>query len=287
MFPHAVVAVDFSAGGEVLIRSLSSLRALGTERVTLVHALDVTYPLAGVVDYSEGYALHLKKLKERVTAEGFEADAELLTGDPAREVPRLASNRNASLIVVGSRSHNKLFNAFLGSVAWGILRHVRTPVLVVRIEPGSAAGDEPFASRTPRGFERLVLPTDWSQTAERAFAVAESLARHGAIRSFHLLHVRSQLDEARTGKSTEAVDRKKLDALAERLRASGAAAVEIEAPSGAPVPEIVRLADGRPGTLIVMGTHGRSFLADSFLGGVSREVVRTSRSAVLLVPAPG
>jgi nucleotide-binding universal stress UspA family protein len=52
-----------------------------------------------------------------------------LVGDPARELARSAED--AELLVVGSHGHGPLAEAFLGSVAAGVLRHARCPVAVI------------------------------------------------------------------------------------------------------------------------------------------------------------
>lgn len=286
MFPHAVIGIDFSPGGEVLIRSLPLLRSLGTEEITLLHSLDVTFPTEGSTGFEGAYRDHLRTVQERAIRNGYRAETLLTRGDPTVQVPRAARERDAQLIVVGSRSQNRHLPAFVGSIAWGILRESPVPVLVVRIEPGGVVGEQPFERVHPE-FSRILFPTDGSDTAEQAFRHVEAIVGGGNIRKVSLLHVRSAVDEARSGRSTEAAEMEKLSALAQRLNARGASHVDCAAPSGSPYLEIVRRTQAVPGTLVVMGTHGRGFLGDAFLGGVTREVVRDSRSPVLVVPPGG
>jgi nucleotide-binding universal stress UspA family protein len=59
-------------------------------------------------------------------------EAEPASGDPAREIIAEAENRNADLIIVGSRGHGRLAGLLLGSVAQKLLSHAPCPVLVVR-----------------------------------------------------------------------------------------------------------------------------------------------------------
>ncbi|MFJ1251981.1 universal stress protein [Cupriavidus sp. CuC1] len=54
-----------------------------------------------------------------------------LTGDPAREIMRLATERDADAIVVGAKRRGALANAMLGSVATALLAKSEVPVLVV------------------------------------------------------------------------------------------------------------------------------------------------------------
>ncbi len=53
-------------------------------------------------------------------------------GDPAEEIIALAKDRQADLIVIGSRGHGRLAGLLLGSVAQKVLAHASCPVVVVR-----------------------------------------------------------------------------------------------------------------------------------------------------------
>ena len=71
---------------------------------------------------------------ERVRAAGRDAASELAMGDPAAELCRIAAERGARLIAVGSHGHGALARALLGSVSTAVLHHAPCPVLVVRRE---------------------------------------------------------------------------------------------------------------------------------------------------------
>lgn len=53
-------------------------------------------------------------------------------GDPAEQIIALAKERQADLIVIGSRGHGQLAGLLLGSVAQKVLAHASCPVLVMR-----------------------------------------------------------------------------------------------------------------------------------------------------------
>ncbi|MDZ7582927.1 MAG: universal stress protein [Deltaproteobacteria bacterium] len=60
----------------------------------------------------------------------------------------------------------------------------------------------------------------------------------------------------------------------------------IEVCYGVPFKEITRLIRERDVQLVVMGTQGRGFFGEFFLGSVSHNVLRQSVAPVLLIPAP-
>jgi nucleotide-binding universal stress UspA family protein len=69
---------------------------------------------------------------ETATRAGVEADVEILEGDPANELVSLADNRDADMIVVGSRGYGALAGAVLGSVSQSVSQHANRPVVVAK-----------------------------------------------------------------------------------------------------------------------------------------------------------
>jgi len=55
---------------------------------------------------------------------------------------------------------------------------------------------------------------------------------------------------------------------------------------GHPVEEILKAADEEDCSMIVLGTHGKGFLRQTFLGSVARSVLDRSRQPVLIIPIP-
>jgi nucleotide-binding universal stress UspA family protein len=55
---------------------------------------------------------------------------------------------------------------------------------------------------------------------------------------------------------------------------------------GHPVDEILKVVDGEKCDLIILGTHGKGFLLETFLGSVAHSVLDRSRKPVFIVPLP-
>jgi nucleotide-binding universal stress UspA family protein len=55
---------------------------------------------------------------------------------------------------------------------------------------------------------------------------------------------------------------------------------------GHPVEEILKAADEEQCSLIVLGTHGKGFLKQTFLGSVARSVLDRAKDPVFIVPLP-
>jgi nucleotide-binding universal stress UspA family protein len=55
---------------------------------------------------------------------------------------------------------------------------------------------------------------------------------------------------------------------------------------GYPVEEILKVADEEDCSILVLGTHGKGFLKQTFLGSVARSVLDRAQKPVLIVPLP-
>jgi nucleotide-binding universal stress UspA family protein len=139
---------------------------------------------------------------------------------------------------------------------------------------------------------KIVHPTDFSECATQAEAVAADLARQldGELVLVQVLveaplysegfisrrQVQTVFDAQR--KWTEQT----LEARAEQLRQSGIK-TSWRVQSGAPFEEIVRTAEEERAGMIVMGTHGRGGLNHMLLGSVAERVIRLAPCPVLTV----
>ena len=136
--------------------------------------------------------------------------------------------------------------------------------------------------------EHILFPTDFSENAKHAFTYVEQLVAAGAKR-VTLLHVqdRTRIDPHLTHRLEEfnAIDRARLEGLKDMLQKNGNATIDIELCYGAPFVEIIRLIQERNVYLVVMGSQGRGFVEELFLGSVSHNVARHANTAVLLIPA--
>jgi nucleotide-binding universal stress UspA family protein len=66
---------------------------------------------------------------------GVDAEAEIVEGNPAREIVDAAKLRGADMIIVGSRGLGAISSMFLGSVSRDVLSEADRPVLIVKETP--------------------------------------------------------------------------------------------------------------------------------------------------------
>jgi nucleotide-binding universal stress UspA family protein len=132
-----VIATDGSEGAEAAaVAGAGVARTLGTTAI-LVYVRPSLGPL-GEPYYQEKLSeqmAHARAALDRarglVVHEGVAAEEEILEGSAADRVVELARDRNAPLIVVGSRGLGAVAGALLGSVSSAIIHRTDRPVLVV------------------------------------------------------------------------------------------------------------------------------------------------------------
>ena len=152
-------------------------------------------------------------------------------------------------------------------------------------------------------LKRILVPIDFSETSEAAVRYGVALGRafeatlhllHAAVR--HELQVmveRQRVIDLFLGQDagTKSPPNAAHELLAPLLTADEQHDVRAEyvlraSGSGGPYAEIVRYARERDIDLIVMGTHGRGFVAHMLMGSVAEKVVRGAPCPVLTVRHP-
>jgi nucleotide-binding universal stress UspA family protein len=148
-----VIATDGSEAGESAARTGFELARLIGDEVILVSVWELlTGSFGTAVPYMDERSLEADKIRGQavldaaVTAAaeaGVKAEAQLVQGQPAEEICRIAKERDARMIVVGTHGWGPIRSFLSGSVLAGVLHDASCPVL---------AG--PRGSREPTDAER-------------------------------------------------------------------------------------------------------------------------------------
>jgi acetoin utilization protein AcuB len=163
-------------------------------------------------------------------------------------------------------------------------------------------GKWPSVSMTPQ-INNILYATDLSKNSSYAFLYAIDMAKKHDARIV-ILHAieptpdyaelpAAVKDELRKREHQELVESMKthLQGFCKKAEAQiGPPCVELVSkilvPVGHPPEEILNAADEEGCDVIVIGTHGKGFLAHAFLGSVSNAVLHRSRKPVVTIPLP-
>jgi len=287
MFSKILIATDSSPSSLSVVGCARSLRAIGAKECVLAQCFTIREHVPFPHQIKAYIESMLNQQKEILEKDGLVTTVVVDAGLPGTLIPRMAAERGCSMIVVGSHGHNLVSEIFLGGTATAILHHATRPILIVRLKADKETGHAICAGEGCDFTRHVLYVTDFSDHAQRAFAYVGELVAAGA-RRVTLLHVQDQtrLDTHLEDRLAEfnAIDRERLEMLKARLEEMGDAEIAMEVPYGSPIDEILkRTREGRTG-LVVMGTHGRGFVSELFLGSVSHNVARHSEAPVLLIP---
>ena len=138
MLKTILVALDGSEIQERVIQSLEELQLQPTTKIVLAHvvpAIDLSQEVAGDRPQAvEGlpYLLIEKQLQSYQAKIPGESIIEIVTGDPAEEIIRLANIYQADLIAIGSRGLTGVKRIIQGSVSSQVVENAPCSVLVVK-----------------------------------------------------------------------------------------------------------------------------------------------------------
>jgi nucleotide-binding universal stress UspA family protein len=145
-------------------------------------------------------------------------------------------------------------------------------------------------SHSPDSIRRILVPHDFSDSANRALDYAVALASRlgAAVTVIHAYEVpvygfaEGPVVTVEIGGQIEAAARGAMDALAKRTKPAGVD-VSFFLRQGPAWSEINAVAKEVGADLVVIGSHGRQGISRALLGSVAERVVRTAPCPVLTV----
>ncbi len=140
MLKTILVALDSSELSQRVIQSLDELQIQPATKIILAHVMpspesDMEMAVDRPHSSEELLYRHIEKqLQSYQAGLPCESELEIVTGDPAVEIVRLAHIHQANLIVIGSRGLTGLKRILEGSVSSQVVADAPCSVLVVKPE---------------------------------------------------------------------------------------------------------------------------------------------------------
>ena len=245
----------------------------------------------------------LRGIADEIEALGIRATATVLEGSVASTLADHLHATATDLVVMTTHDRRRFEQLLLGSVSHEVVRHVHSPVLLVR-----EGGEEPPPITTRAAVEHILVPQDGSAFAAQILSHAATLAT--VMRAdVTLLGVQQPAvaiaaspglgtppdvpqipsamidvgsDEARAESLSQLLQRAAEPLRAHQLRVH----VEVRV-DGQPAHAIVEYARQHEIDLVAMTTHGRGALTRLVVGSVSESVLRATPTPVLMYRPEG
>ncbi len=289
MFSRIIVATDLSPASFAVVNCVGGLRTFGARECLLLQCVNVHEAASSAFSYTTRFLEeNMAEQKGLLEKQGFAVKAHVAFGSPKTEIGHIAREEGYSLVVVGSRGHSLIGETLLGGVAEAVIRHATVPVLLLRLDVKKDGRVVCCQADRCDFVEHVLYPTDFSENADRAFPYVEKIVADGAKR-VTLLHVqdRTRIDPHLHHRLDEfnEIDQGRLAKLKARLVGKGDARIDTEVVFSHPIQEVLRVIREQDVRLVLMGSQGRGFVEEIFLGSVSHNVARHSDAAVMLIPA--
>jgi nucleotide-binding universal stress UspA family protein len=309
MFKRMIIASETTPDAFEMLKCLKDLKKLGAKECLLLQCLHPHEVKATISSHFNAILEdNLNRQKEVLLEQGFEVKTRTVPGFIKSEVNKIAKEEDFSIIVVSTPEYSMMGEVLFGGVAQEVIHHASKPVLLIRT---SSYPDEVPSKKECNITDHILFPTDFSENAGLAFDYVRKMVSDG-VKNVTLLHIQDQArinprlgyrlekynvidtpedltqEEALAAQRLEKynlIDAQRLEEMKKELQALGEVKVDIKLCCGSPSVEILKIIREQQISLVVMGSQGRGFIKEVYLGSVSNNIARHSPAAVLLIPA--
>lgn len=286
---NILVPIDFSAASLLSLQWAKFIAQRTKANIHLVNVHHFGYPIAQaltppIIGSENEIKEHLHRDLQTVALSQKlpHASLQIRVGRPYDQICELASEIQADLIVLSTHGRTGWERALLGSTAERVIRHAPCPVLVAR--PTSRR-------KTEFKLQKIVVPLDFSECAERGLHYAIELARlfQARLSLINVTQLHHDLppvviySETALKRWAREVAEAHMAELVEKTDFEGVK-FETVHKSGSPAQKVCRHAVKEGADLIVSSTHGRTGLSHALIGSTAEKISRYARSPVLIVP---
>ena len=271
---HILAATDLSPRADRAVERAFRMAGETGAALTVLTVTDEDIPEPLASRLRPETEAHLRQICDGLSQGGaIPFEAKVIAGDPSVDIPRIASEVGADIVLMGTHRRRAFLDAFRETTLERVVRLSAPTVLLIR-EPADHA------------YGRVLAALDFSPAASAALAAARWVAPQAEIRAFHAVHVPFTgyaegdprgASGTRFLREAEAARRRWLDIN--------------PLPDGVAVPEILEGALGgvfgaelsrTAPNLIALGAHARHGIADMVLGSFTRDLVRDPPADLLI-----
>lgn len=296
---HILVPTDFSETSREAFPYAYKIALKYGARITLLHAITLyehdpnnpKHSFASVDEFyksvEESAATSCDEIIEEAQkhSDGITIEKVMERGiSPHEVISGYARDHAVDLIVMATHGRSGLLNVLIGSVTEKVIQSAPCPVFVVK--------KPKHADLRKLQFNRILVPTDFSDSSKKAMEHALELARryNASITVMHAVEFR--FHPAYYAGGIESVfdldpDIKmrietRLEAFIRSIDAHGVP-VTAKVTEGNSHTEIVRVAKDDQHDLIVMSTRGHDEIADYLIGSTTDRVIKRTPCPVLVI----
>ncbi|QGG46387.1 universal stress protein [Heliorestis convoluta] len=285
MLEKALLCTDLSPPAEKLSLFAEKLGSAGLKELILAHIMTKARHDEEDSKVSEEVLEKLEQQKKILEQQGLSVTVEVTIGVPAVELVKIAEKENVSVIIIGSHGKGIFKKLAIGSVSSEVLQNTSRACLFIPISLTDA--EETYQLPSENLCSNILYCTDFSEASEQAFVQVKRIVQKFGC-TVTMLHVQDRsLIETYYWQQIDDIADEMYDNLkkqSQELVELGAREAHIKLTYGYPKELIVDKLKSEDFSLVIMGSQGKGFIQELFLGSVSYNVLRNSPVPVLLIP---
>lgn len=274
-FKSILCPVDFSDYSELSLRHAMAFAEKHGAHLTVLHVLPDIKNVMGfperIPPFPDGLVDEAnRQLKYFVSGNALPRvpyECMVHIGTPDKTILKIAEERRADLIVMGSHGRTGYEKFLLGSVTYKLLHKSATPVLVV---PKKLQKPILSEGKPATGIKKILCPLDFGTASAKVSAVAHFLT-NAYESELYLLHVADKEEDLPSA-------RKQLEKYAASI-----ARTNLIVERGNAAERILEASELLGIDLIVIGHHTRLPLHNWFLGSVALRVIAEGSLPALVI----
>jgi nucleotide-binding universal stress UspA family protein len=269
-----LISLEMAESGKRVIEAAGEIVRVWPGNIGLLHIITVRDTLADPDVLTHNQAT-MAEWKEKLRGCGAsEVSAELVQGIPWLEIGNRTELEDVACVLMGSHGKGRIARMLLGSQTANVLVRGKKPLLIIRLK-SAGNGEDSCILSGKKITSRILYAVDSSASARERISAIAWMAR-ALPDELVLIHV-----EDPTG--AEPMAGAEEEALIKDLKAAGFSNIITMHCTGDPARNIMRLAEERQSTLIVLGAKEKHGIRERALGSVTDTVVHNARTHVLVV----
>ncbi len=281
MFDKVIIVAQIPFSEMQLVKKAKQLKQLGVKECLLTQCLSSYEEISAMsLHFSDYLNETMEKQVKILTEEGFIVTTKrFIAGNIQAELSKIAHEEGYSMIVVGTEKHTLVGEFLSGGVVYDVIHKAKIPILVLKTDDESDE-NEPL-------LKHVLLPTDFSENATLAYEKLKEMLVLGVGKISLITVMKKSWMEPYLNRPMD--DFRRLSTVSlEQMKAELADLnfenVDITVTDGTPSQRVLKFIDRKDVSLVVMGTQGRGFVKEIYLGSLSHNLVRHANAAILLIP---
>lgn len=280
MFKKVMAAVDFSAPALELLNAANDLKKMGMEELVVVHVVRPEAAERSIGNHRKRFLSRIDEKRKELSADGIKFKVIQPVGGPVEEIKELAEEENVNLILIGSIGEGSQFrDLLLGSTVANVIRVSKKPVLIEKYDKVDGKPIRKQIFRDGRSTTAL-LAADFSRSSLQTFDfILENPGQFDQVILFYVVDEGHSAEQVEENKQSA---KAKLELWQQEFAEQGIEA-EVCIKVGISSELIVKEAEERDVSLIILSRRGRSRIEDLLIGSTADHVVRRAARPVLLL----